>query len=1193
MSIYITLLLIAALLSISLAYIIHRRVVAPGGGYFSLLMLAVGVWSICYAAELSSNELQYMVFWASCAYFGILLVPLAWLAFTLAYTGRAYLLTHRFFLLLAFPPVIVLVLVFTNPVHKLFYSRVDLVSSALGTAAVYTHGPVFWVNAVYTYVLLLAGSIILIRSLLATRNPIRGQVIALMVAILAPWIGNGLYLTGYNPYPQFDLSPLAFVFTGLAVAWAFLRYRLLDIVPVAHAALIANLQDGLIVLDSRLRIVELNPATEDIFSLPAAEMIGIDVAGLDWGEDGFPPELLANSEASLDLGIGEGESRRYYDVRSTCLKEFGRQDTGRLIVLRDITEQVRASQILDRSEAILEAVSFASARFLNSLSWEETIPDVLAHFGEAARASRAYIFENHLDPDGALRTSQRYEWVAEAIVPQIGNPELQDFSYQASGLERWAETLGSQGLITGLVSEFPASEQQLLVDEQIQSILVAPICVAGEWWGIIGMDECTFPRQWTRGELEAMQAAAGVIGSSIQRQGVEASLRLRAEELTTLHEVSLVITSSRDRSELLTEVVERAVNLLGGTSGGLYLCEPDKRELTCVMSINTSRDFSGVRLRYGEGAAGVVAESGEPLIIGDYRSWHGRADVFEREQPFRSVLSAPLIWQQQVLGVIHILHDQETYRFNEDDLTLLTLFANQAAIALHNSQVYAEAQEKAHRVAMLNEITQASIQAPDLESMLKVLANRLGELFEADHTYITFWDEEHQAEVPAAAHGPLGDAFVAMRPITGELTMTASVLNAGRVLVAEDVFYSPNISQRIAALYPARSLMGLPLIADGRKLGAALIAYNQQRSFAPQEIALAEDVRSQIALAMTKIRLLDLERRRADELEALQATVTDISSERDLPSLLRAILERAAGLLHATGGDLALYDSSQNDIEIVVCHNMGKDYTGMRMAYGEGALGRAVEQRQPVVIDDYQKWEHRSQLFAEIIYHAVLAVPLMVRGRMLGALGVVDRNPRRRFTPEDQRLLYLFSQQAATAIENARLYADEKRSAAELGLLFESSTAMVKTLDLKEVYNIATDRLARAVGATSAHILSCDLASGQATVLAEYAGTHAGVKERISDVGATYDLSDFPQTLAALRAGKPLALNISSPDLNPGDRKELTEYGIKSALNLPMFASDRVIGYAELWDSRTERIWSEEEIQFCQTLGQPGRAGHR
>jgi diguanylate cyclase (GGDEF)-like protein len=120
--------------------------------------------------------------------------------------------------------------------------------------------------------------------------------------------------------------------------------------------------------------------------------------------------------------------------------------------------------------------------------------------------------------------------------------------------------------------------------------------------------------------------------------------------------------------------------------------------------------------------------------------------------------------------------------------------------------------------------------------------------------------------------------------------------------------------------------------------------------------------------------------------------------------------------------------------------------------------------------------------------------------------------------------------------------------------------------------------------ATSARICEFLLESGQAMVLGVYASPLANTRERIPDVGPAFDLTDYPQTLDALRAGKPLVLMISSPDLDSGDRDEMLEYGIKSALNLPMMASDRVIGYAELWDNRSERVWSEEEIQFCQTL---------
>ncbi|MGW8251921.1 MAG: histidine kinase N-terminal 7TM domain-containing protein, partial [Anaerolineales bacterium] len=108
---FIALLLLASILSISLAVYIKRRVNAHGAGYLSLLMLAVSVWSVCYAAELGSGELQTMVFWASCAYFGILLVPPAWLSFTLAFTGRKDLITTRFIILMAVEPLVIFFLV--------------------------------------------------------------------------------------------------------------------------------------------------------------------------------------------------------------------------------------------------------------------------------------------------------------------------------------------------------------------------------------------------------------------------------------------------------------------------------------------------------------------------------------------------------------------------------------------------------------------------------------------------------------------------------------------------------------------------------------------------------------------------------------------------------------------------------------------------------------------------------------------------------------------------------------------------------------------------------------------------------------------------------------------------------------------------------------------------------------------------
>ncbi len=170
------------------------------------------------------------------------------------------------------------------------------------------------------------------------------------------------------------------------------------------------------------------------------------------------------------------------------------------------------------------------------------------------------------------------------------------------------------------------------------------------------------------------------------RKRVGEALRHRVGELAALQETVLDITGRHDLPELLNSIVERAARLLGATSGGMYLCDSEKQEVRCVVSRNTPMNIVGTVMKYGEGAAGVVATTGKPLIIDDYRTWPGRAAVYEKDQPFSSVLSAPMIWQGKVTGVIHVLDNKEARHFTQADLELLALFANHAAIALENQR---------------------------------------------------------------------------------------------------------------------------------------------------------------------------------------------------------------------------------------------------------------------------------------------------------------------------------------------------------------------------------------------------------------------------------------------------------------------------------------------------------------------------
>ncbi len=200
-----------------------------------------------------------------------------------------------------------------------------------------------------------------------------------------------------------------------------------------------------------------------------------------------------------------------------------------------------------------------------------------------------------------------------------------------------------------------------------------------------------------------LDVVVGVGCDITERKSAEAALQKRAAQFLALHEISVEVTKPHAAPQILQKIVESATCLLEGTGGGMYLCDSQKGEVRCVVSYNTPRDFTGTVLKYGEGAAGTVAQTGKPIIIADYDAWNMRAHVFDEDRPFRSVMSAPLLWENDVIGVIHVLDNEIPGRFGKEDLDLLTLFANQAVIALQNAKMLDQITSQAEALRKRNE----------------------------------------------------------------------------------------------------------------------------------------------------------------------------------------------------------------------------------------------------------------------------------------------------------------------------------------------------------------------------------------------------------------------------------------------------------------------------------------------------------
>jgi PAS domain S-box-containing protein len=279
---------------------------------------------------------------------------------------------------------------------------------------------------------------------------------------------------------------------------------------------------------------------------------------------------------------------------------------------------------------------------------------------------------------------------------------------------------------------------------------------------------------------------------------------------------------------------------------------------------------------------------------------------------------------------------------------------------------------------------------------------------------------------------------------------------SARPLVDGQVRYTPDVTREPEYIpgLDSGSEVDVPVKAGHDVLGVLVVESREPNAFGPEDLEILTAAGQHAGLALARIRLLDelhsaaeAERQRANEREALLATITDLSAELELSRLLEAVLARAVTLLGAAGGELAICDDATGDLVIAANHNMREDSRGTRLKQGEGAMGHVIRTGEQMLIPDYQAWVGRSDQYARIDARAVVVGPLLIGGRAVGAINVWHEDPARSFSEADQRLLTLFGQQAAIAMENARLFAAAQRERQYFEVLVQNSPVAIVVLD--------------------------------------------------------------------------------------------------------------------------------------------------
>ncbi len=329
---------LAGLLAILSSWLLWKRRSAEGSIPLSLLLVSISIWSICYVFEVIFTGYPAKVFWAKMEYLGIVSLPVFWLLFCLRFANIRKPSNTKYFLLFSGIPLITVGLVWTNSFHHLIWKDISLTHLYNLVLLQLDYGIWFWIHTVYSHLLFFSGLYYLFQAYFRTPKHLRHQVRFILIAGLIPGLANIIYLSENNPFPMVDLTSLSFAVSGILIFYVLYYHRFLDIIPIARDTTIENMRDGIIVVDLKDRIVDMNPAAEQIIQSSLNDVVGkpssqalADIS--DW--------ISQSKEADTPvkvLNIGEGKNKKIFVLNLFPLTDA--QDTliGHTVVFHNNTE---------------------------------------------------------------------------------------------------------------------------------------------------------------------------------------------------------------------------------------------------------------------------------------------------------------------------------------------------------------------------------------------------------------------------------------------------------------------------------------------------------------------------------------------------------------------------------------------------------------------------------------------------------------------------------------------------------------------------------------------------------------------------------------------------------------------------------------------------------------------------------------
>ncbi|MGC9400223.1 MAG: GAF domain-containing protein [Anaerolineae bacterium] len=566
------------------------------------------------------------------------------------------------------------------------------------------------------------------------------------------------------------------------------------------------------------------------------------------------------------------------------------------------------------------------------------------------------------------------------------------------------------------------------------------------------------------GAIEALQDVT-------EHERTTRSMQQRNAQLEALRAISLELTTELELDTLLHSITDHAVELLGGTHGGLYLYRPERDLLERLISAGPQAPSVGVTLRRGVGLPGLIWERGEPIYLNDYEHWEDAAIPSSEERAITSVIGAPIQWGDTFLGVISVARRSEVAQpFTQTDAKLLSLFAGQAAIAVRNARLYEESQRRALEQKTLRKAALALTRAWGRGEVIEEILAQLQEVVPYDTASVQLLKEGYLEIVGGRGFPNLEELLgVTFDPRKDGNPNREVIRRRAPFIVADAPKVYAEFRKPPHAQAGIRSWLGVPLLTDEKLVGMIALDKREPDFYTDTHVRLAETFAAQAAVALENALLLEAARQQSARLRKVLALSELLHQGLDIEDVLERIAQGAVSLgfnravinvydpvedIIRPQAIVGLTAAERRSLEQSVfrwedVQTLLRDDFRLSNSYliREGRVDWQEALPEGVVIPS--KMEHRGPNSWRP--DDALLVPLWdSRGEPIGLLSVDEPTDGRIPALDTLRTLETFANQAAIAIENAQLVKDlEAKVAArtaEIAAERDNSNAILRSM---------------------------------------------------------------------------------------------------------------------------------------------------